>query len=315
MAGKSAYVYDVNRNIKEKKNTEYMRTVEYSKAPDTFPCGHVLCHHCIRRYLKPNSVSDLSCPVCDTIVPGYRLPKNHGVSSDSSNNNSGYVENITLFANFDQIANRFNGINSSLRRLKEESVQSKSLAMTYTNGLCNMCEENHGTLKVVQEFNQLAVTHIRPNLPDPYFYRLCTGNIVTSFQSKVNSSCICVPCTYRELQLTRNEHPELEYMAPDLDNTTIQSSLAEVGKMVVRDDTPIGTLQGKNMIEVDHKIRVRERADKFDFWTTADTIKNNVKDLERILLTHVTRQIQDTGSLYHIQESNTVDLNFDETDV
>jgi hypothetical protein len=155
------------RQIRKVSDSEYCREVSIGKAPDTFPCGHVLCHKCIRKSMSPSIDSKLACPLCGkeanrifTADPG-----------DSMGYNIDDVDNITLLSNFDDIVKKFDGLKFSIRRLRQESVQSRSLAMTFTNCGCHMCDENHGTLQVLQEFNQLRVSHIRPQLPAPYFYR------------------------------------------------------------------------------------------------------------------------------------------------
>lgn len=155
------------RKIRKVSDKEYHRDVSIGKAPDTFPCGHVLCHSCIRRHMTPAVGEKLSCPLCGkeasrmyTADPGTSL----GYNVDD-------VDNITLLSNFDDMTKKFNGLRFSIRRLQSEAVTSRSLAMTFTNCECHLCNENHGTLQVLQEFNQLKVTHIRPQLPPPYYYR------------------------------------------------------------------------------------------------------------------------------------------------
>lgn len=89
----------------------------------------------------------------------------------------------------------------------------------------------------------------------------------------------------------------------------------QVGKIVAKNTAPLMALQGKNVIEVEHKIRVRERADHFVFLDTAEQIEGMVRRQEETLLSHATKQIRDTGQLYHVQESNEVELDLDETEV
>lgn len=290
-----------------KNETEYQKTLEVGKAPDTFPCGHVLCHNCIRKHLKSRE-AELKCPVCDKAVE-INVPI-HGtaVAYDDDDDN-----NVMLVSNFDDIVRKFNGINYNLRRLKEESVQSRSVGMTFSSSACHMCEEDHGTLRVIQEFNKLSVNHQRPPVrPDHYFYRLCHGQIVTSFYSKVNSACVCVPCTYKNLQATQN-FPELKYDADDCSVTNRQLCLAEVGKLIVRNQTPLTCMQGKNVIDVDHKIKVTERADEFDFHQTSRQIKRLIKQQEKNLIQLASKRVRDTGRLYYIQESSSVEHNPNET--
>lgn len=80
-----------------------------------------------------------------------------------------------------------------------------------------------------QEQNQLSVVHERPNAWSNYFYRLQQGKVVTTFYSKVNSSTICVPCTYRELQESKAILPAELQNLPEVDPSKNQSLvLAEV---------------------------------------------------------------------------------------
>lgn len=72
-------------------------------------------------------------------------------------------------------------------------------------------------------------------------------------------------------------------------------------------------LQGKNVIEIDHTIRLRERADHYDFMETADQIEKMVQQQEENLLKIASKQIRDTGRLYHVKESNQVEYDMDET--
>nr|KAG5706865.1 hypothetical protein BaRGS_004200 [Batillaria attramentaria] len=223
---------------------------------------------------------------------------------------------ISLLSNFDEIVKKFNGIQMNLRRLKDESVQARSMGMTYTNTQCHLCGESHPTLRVIQEHNHLSVRHERPNAWSNYFYRLQHGKVVTTFYSKVNSSTICVPCTYRELQEQKAILPADMQSLPKVDPARNQQLvLAEVGKIVAKSTAPLMMLRGKNVIEVDHKIRVRERADHFDFTETADHIERMVRQQEENLLQHATKQIRDTGQMYHVQESNEVEYDMDETTV
>ncbi|XP_012937976.1 uncharacterized protein LOC101852693 [Aplysia californica] len=336
---------------------ETRHDIEYTRAPDTFPCGHVLCHNCVRKFMRLRQRSGYSrCPVChrrvdaDAPLQAMGIPTTN--SSSSSNASSGYASDtpsspgcsftesgggrgggggvgassrrdsypppsdptpISLLNNFDEIVQKFNGINGNLRRLKDESVQSKSMGMTFTNTQCHLCMENHGTLRVVQEYNRLAVRHERPNAWSNYFYRLQQGKVVTEFYSQVNSSCICVPCTYRELK--QQNLPELGNL-PDVNpQHNTQICLAEVGKIVARNSAPIRALQGKNVIEIDHTIRLRERADHFNFLDTTDQIERMVRQQEETLLGMASKQIRDTGRLYHVKESNEVEFDMDETEV
>ncbi|XP_041352473.1 uncharacterized protein LOC121370971 [Gigantopelta aegis] len=310
-----------NNNDNETVDTEYIRTLEVSQAPDTFPCGHVLCHHCLRRHMHRNYSRTLRCPVCYQIVTLNMSSMEPPLSplSPTSPKSPGMIDddagpNVSLLSNFDEIVKKFNGVNHNLRRLKNESVSARSLGMTYTNTHCDLCNQNHGTLRVVQEMNQLQLSHERPSRCLAYYYRLAQGRIVTTFHSKVNSACICVPCSYKELRDTKKV-PELEYITDNEADHEPQTCLAAVGKLIAKNTAPIMALKGKNVIEIEHTIRVRERADNFDFFDTTDRIESMVKQHERSLLKMATKQIKDTGKLYHVQETNEVELNLDETDV
>lgn len=302
---------------------EARQDIEYTRAPDTFPCGHVLCHNCVRKFMRLRQRSGYSrCPVCHCYVDDDAPMQAMGIPTNSapSGHHHGAPQPepsdptpISLLNNFDEMVQKFNGIQQNLRRLKDESVQSKSMGMTFTNTQCHLCMENHGTLRVVQEYNQLSVRHERPTAWSSYFYRLQQGKVVTEFYSQVNSSCICVPCTYKELKL--QNLPELKEL-PDINpQQNTQICLAEVGKIVARNSAPIMALQGKNVIEIDHTIRLRERADHFNFYDTTDQIERMVKQQEETLIKMASKQIRDTGRLYHVKESNQVDLDLDETEV
>lgn len=93
------------------------------------------------------------------------------------------------------------------------------------------------------------------------------------------------------------------------------SIFIQVGKIVARNSAPIMALQGKNVIEIDHTIRLRERADHYNFFDTANEIERMVKQQEETLLKMASKQIRDTGRLYHVKESNQVEFDLDETDV
>lgn len=167
------------RNIRKVSDSEYYREVSIGNAPDTFPCGHVLCHKCIRKLMTPSKDAPLVCPLCGkearrmfTADPGASL----GYNVET-------VDNITLLSNFDDMAKKFSRIKYSIRRLQNEAVSSRSLAMTFTNCGCHMCNETHGTLQVLQEFNQLQVNHIRPQLPPYYYYRYILHLCIYLFRS------------------------------------------------------------------------------------------------------------------------------------
>ncbi|RUS90880.1 hypothetical protein EGW08_001387, partial [Elysia chlorotica] len=186
---------------------ETRHDIEYTRAPDMFPCGHVLCHNCVRKFMRLRHRSGYSrCPVChcrvddDAPLQAMGIPTGSGGSTDSrsestsSSASSSFYEDsgpaspqpfsththepepsdptpISLLNNFDEIVKKFNGIQLNLRRLKNENVQSKSMGMTFTNTQCHLCMEHHGTLRVVQEYNNLTVKHERPNPWSNYFYR------------------------------------------------------------------------------------------------------------------------------------------------
>ncbi|XP_076466627.1 uncharacterized protein LOC143297927 [Babylonia areolata] len=309
-------LFDINCNPHEQ--TEFEQNVEFHQAPDTFPCGHVLCHHCLRKFIKslggPAGIRAARCPVCRMEVSGEDVSlASVGLPSDQQQEQEAP---ISLLSNFDEIVKKFNGIQHGLRRLKDESVQSRSMGMTYTNTVCHLCHQSHPTLRVIQEHNHLEVRHERPAAwRSQYFYRLQQGKVVTTFYSKVNAATICVPCTYRELREAKAIlPPEVHQALPDVDpGQNQQVALAEVGKIMAKNTAPLMVLKGKNVIEVDHKIRVRERADRFQFTDTAGQVERMVRQQEEDLLRHATKQIRDTGQLYHVQESNEVEVDNDET--
>ena len=87
----------------------------------------------------------------------------------------------------------------------------------------------------------------------------------------------------------------------------------QVGKIVARNTAPIRALQGKNVIEIDHTIRLRERADHFNFRDTSDQIAHMVRQQEGTLINMASQKIRDTGRVYHLKESNESELDMDET--
>lgn len=304
-------LYDVNvggqRLGGQESQAEYERTVEVTNAPDTFPCGHILCHKCIRSHVIPNRRSVWECPVCSKESDSVSLPEVTGGHAWEAEDET---QHIKLMSNYDQMVQKLGSVDYSLRRLKDEKVEAKSVGLSYTTCPCSLCGENHGTLSVTQEYNQLRVQHLRPSYIDHFFYRLCTGRVVTSFYSVVSSACVCVPCTYREI----HEHP---HKFPAITNNNLKGSpenaLAEVGKVVTSSNAPIEALQGKSVIEIDHNISIKERADMFTFNTTADMIKRLVRREEENLVRIAQKQARDTGRLYHIKESNSVEYNMGET--
>ncbi|KAL4233157.1 hypothetical protein ACF0H5_007842 [Mactra antiquata] len=301
-------VYSVNaskyggRQIRKVSDSEYYREISMGNAPDTFPCGHVICHKCIREHMTPCKDTKLACPLCGKVA-NKMFTADPGTSLGYNVND---VDNITLLSNFDDIVKKFDRVKYSIRRLQNETVSSRSLAMTFTNCGCHMCDETHGTLQVLQEFNRLQMSHRRPNLPAPYYYRLCHGEVVTSFYSVVNSCCICVPCTYKELR--QSEHfPSLKLLSDDEAIHNPKAVLTEVGKIIAKNTAPLESLHGKNVIEVDHNIQLKERADEFLFQDTCKRIKDMVNDQEQNLIKHASYRIQDKGGVYHIKGSNSTE--------
>ena len=141
-------VYDVNSNPREQ--TEYERSLEYHQAPDTFPCGHVLCHKCLRKFINTmGGAYGARCPVCRLCVSGEDVSlASMGLPSEKPREDE--EAPISLLNNYGEIVKKFNGIQQNLRRLKDESVQSRSMGMTYTNTTCHLCRESHPTLRVIQ---------------------------------------------------------------------------------------------------------------------------------------------------------------------
>jgi hypothetical protein len=179
LGGTSKPVYDVKNptsppasTLNGEHNAEYERSLEYHQAPDTFPCGHVLCHHCLRKFIQTLGGScGARCPVCrmgvtedDVSLASMGLPSGGGCggggegreksASTSSRSSRSCREDldppISLLSNFDEIVLKFNGLQQNLRRLKDESVQSRSMGMTYTNTVCHLCRQAHPTLRVIQ---------------------------------------------------------------------------------------------------------------------------------------------------------------------
>ncbi|GFO09700.1 peptidyl-prolyl cis-trans isomerase-like 6 [Plakobranchus ocellatus] len=298
---------------------ETREDIEYTRAPDMFPCGHVLCHNCVRKFMRLRQRSGYSrCPVChrrvddDAPLQAMGIPTPRGGStgsrsdSTSSSTSSSFFDEsgpasptssfshshaqhepeesdptpVSLLNNFDEIVKKFNGIQYSLRRLKNESVQSKSMGMTFTNTQCHLCMENHGTLRVVQEYNNLAVRHERPHQWSNYFYRLQHGKVVTEFHSQVNSSCICVPCTYKELRL--QNLPDLPPL-PDVNpQQNTQICLAEHDRFVI---SGWGTLFLKSRCQMYYKI-----SDDYFVWVLPADARRPYIKASAVLLCHLNRQ-------------------------
>lgn len=147
-------LYDVNPGHHHHDHEhEYDHSMELHQAPDTFPCGHALCHNCLRRLMRSTgSALGTCCPVCREEISGEEASlAAMGLSRDGQQEGP-----VSLLTNFDEIVKKFNGITHNLRRLKDESVQVRSMGMTYTNTVCHMCRESHPTLRVIQ-----VRTHIR----------------------------------------------------------------------------------------------------------------------------------------------------------
>lgn len=287
---------------------QYEKSREITQFPDTFPCGHVLCHQCVRRYVVRYPRAAWCCPLCDR-----ELFHNNNQGETTSMSYKEAEEDCVL-VNLDDIVKKFNGINHSIRRIKTEEVQSRSVGVTYSSCTCDMCGHDHGTLNVIQEYNRLEVEHNRPSIFDRHYCRLASSNVVTTFHSKVNSACVCVPCTFREIQ----DHPEQYYAITKgasyyEDPDDQKFALAEVGKLLTRRITPVKALQGKNMIEIEHNIRISERGDLFDFLDTTEQIKRTICSQEKNLVKIARKRIEDTGHLYHVKETNSVDYGVGET--
>jgi len=144
------------------------------------------------------------------------------------------------------------------------------------------------------------------------YSRLSHGQVVTSFYSVVNSCCICVPCTYRELR--QSEHfPSLKFLSDDEATHNPKSVFTEVGKIIAKNTAPLESLHGKNVIEIDHKIRLTEQADEFNFNETSKTVKKMVTEQEQNLIKLASYRIQDKGGVYHIKGSNSIEQNMNES--
>jgi len=91
--------------------------------------------------------------------------------------------------------------------------------------------------------------------------------------------------------------------------------LPQVGKIVARSTAPLRALQGKNVIEIDHTVRLRERADHYCFQDTAAQIAKMVSQQEGTLLNMASQKIRDTGRLWHMKESQEDEVDMDETEV
>jgi len=311
-------IYDVNVEGQAlgytKEQEEYIATKKVTEAKDTFPCGHVLCHECLRKHVISYKQSAWCCPVCNK---EQIFLSTQGQPLEFDNNNNNDQDALTLMTHFDDVVNKFNGVNLMKRRLVKESVQTKSVGVTYTKCFCDMCDENHSTMRVVQDYSRLELDHQRRQSTDPFYRRLSQSSIVTTFHSKVSSSCVCVPCTFKDIQANPEKFqyalPEPNPRGDTNNNSTPITAVAEVGKLLTKSVTPIQALRGKNVLDVEHCFRIRDRADYFDFNEVVDQIKHFVRLNEKNLVQIMRKEIEDTGKLYHIQEKNTVDYDMGET--
>ena len=143
-------------------------------------------------------------------------------------------------------------------------------------------------------------------------FRLSQGEIVTSFYSVVNSCCICVPCTYSELRAS--EHfPQLKNLSDKEATHNPKAVLAEVGKIIAKNTAPLESLHGKNVIEIDHKIQLKIRADEFDFDESVNRVKEMVNEQEQNMIKSASYFIQDKGGLHHLKGSKSYEQNLNET--
>lgn len=184
--------------------------------------------------------------------------------------------------------------------------------------ICIPTQKIHCCLRVISTYFQANISFIRSDilvLKFTFFYynfRLSHGQVVTSFYSVVNSCCICVPCTYRELR--QSEHfPTLKFLSDDEAAHNPKSVFTEVGKIIAKNTAPLESLHGKNVIEIDHKIRLVEQADEFNFAETSKTVKKMVTEQEQNLIKLASYRIQDKGGIYHIKGSNSIEQNLNES--
>ena len=151
---------------------EEIKNLRYSKVHDSFPCGHVLCHKCLRRVLsRMNSAWSTRCPVChfpiswdDISLASMGIPTRQPACQLDCSEYDDLEPEISLLTNFSNIVKTFNGMQHNFRRLKEESVQSRSMSMTYINTDCHLCRESHPTLRIIQvrmfSGNNSTISHI-----------------------------------------------------------------------------------------------------------------------------------------------------------
>lgn len=302
-------LFDVNVNgipVQERNNNEvkeYEHSVEVSQVPDTFPCGHILCHNCVRKYISPLKDPSWSCPVCEKPFPRLAVHS----KTDNATYGSDDLNEVDLLCNFDKLVNRFSETRYNLSRLKHENIKARSVGMTYARCCCDMCDENHGTLKVVQDYSELGVQQIRPSVTHRFFYSWINSEIITTYNSTVNSACVCIPCTTREIhenyQKISGINGNLALEVPK----TYEKAVSQIGKLLTSTQIPITSLLGKNVIEIDHQISVRERSRDYNFPETVKSIQNMVKTQEKNLISYARKQIEDTGKIYHIKESSSTE--------
>lgn len=121
-----------------------------------------------------------------------------------------------------------------------------------------------------------------------------------------------MPCTYKELR--QSEHfPTLKLLSDDEAINNPKAVLTEVGKIIAKNTAPLESLHGKNVIEIDHEIKLQERADEFLFHETCKRIKQMVNEQEQNLIKHASYRIQDKGGIFHIKGSNTTEQNTNES--
>ena len=110
----------------------------------------MLCHKCLRKFINTmGGAYGARCPVCRLCVSEEDVSlASMGLPSEKPREDE--EAPISLLNNYGEIVKKFNGIQQNLRRLKDESVQSRSMGMTYTNTTCHLCRQSHPTLRVIQ---------------------------------------------------------------------------------------------------------------------------------------------------------------------
>ena len=73
------------------------------------------------------------------------------------------------------------------------------------------------------------------------------------------------------------------------------------------------SLHGKNVIEIDHKIQLKIRADEFDFDESVNRVKEMVNEQEQNMIKSASYFIQDKGGLHHLKGSKSYEQNLNET--